>query len=217
MHRWLPWPTDLEAQKRPDMRVLPDELWPRSHVVADDQGGRKRQGETQSPPARAGRQFGSPAADSLAANLSLMLALAKLRTSKILKISVLLPTERNIERIIGPEFLGLCVPQGKPPCWQHHIYGACHNGNACCWAHAFCTRPLPQLIEGVARQMQQRLNEIVAKLPPSPRPKHSSWWMAICKRSATLPNQAMAFRSETSSAHSFLAPEHQEHNSLQQE
>jgi hypothetical protein len=94
-----------------------------------------------------------------------MLALAKPRTSKILKISVLLPTEGDIERIIGPEFLGLCVPQGKPPCWRHHIYGACRDGNSCRWAHAFRTRPSPQLIEGVARRMQQRLNEIIAQHP----------------------------------------------------
>jgi hypothetical protein len=102
---------DLEARRRPDVRVRLEELRHRSYVVADDQGGWKRQGETQSPPARASRQFGNPAAASLAAHLSSMLALAKPRTSKILKILVLLPTESNIERIIGLEFLGLCVPQ----------------------------------------------------------------------------------------------------------
>jgi hypothetical protein len=156
---------DMEARKRPDVRILPEELRHRAPMNMDDQSGRKRQGETQSPPARSTGQFGNPAADSLAAHLSSMLALAKPKTSKILKISVLLPTESDIERIIGPEFLGLCVPQGKPPCWRHHIYGACRDGNSCRWAHAFRTRPSPQLIEGVARRMQQRLSEIIAQHP----------------------------------------------------
>jgi hypothetical protein len=85
-----------------------------------------------------------------------MLALANAKTSKDLKISVLLPTDGDIDRIIGQEFLGLCVLRGKPPCWCHHIYRACREGNGCRYAHAFRNRPSPQLIEGITRRMQQR-------------------------------------------------------------
>jgi hypothetical protein len=94
-----------------------------------------------------------------------MLALAKPKTSKDLKISVLLPSDGDIDRIIGQEFLGLCVPRGKPPCWRHHIYGACREGNGCRYAHAFRNRPSPQLIEGITRRMQQRLHDIIAQHP----------------------------------------------------
>jgi hypothetical protein len=55
--------TDLEARRRPDVRVLPEELQHRAHAivqaVSEDQGGWKRQGEFQSPPARTNGQFGT--------------------------------------------------------------------------------------------------------------------------------------------------------------
>jgi hypothetical protein len=156
---------DMEARRRPDVRVLPDEFRQIISAPADEGASRKRANESPPNPPRGGSQFGNPAADSLAAHLSSMLAATKPKTSKILKISVLLPTERDIERIIGPEFLGMCVPRGKPPCWRHHIYGACRDGNSCRWAHAFRSGPSPQMIEGIARRMQQRLEDIISQHP----------------------------------------------------
>jgi hypothetical protein len=156
---------DMEARKRPDARVLPDEYRTSAPTHSDDVMGRKRASDGPPGPNRTPAQFGNPAADSLAAHLSSMLSIAKPKTSKDLKISVLLPTEGDIDRIIGPEFLGLCVPRGKPPCWRHHIYGACREGNGCRYAHAFRTRPSTQLIDGIARRMQQRLQDIVAQHP----------------------------------------------------
>jgi hypothetical protein len=166
--------TDLEARKRPDVKVLPDELgqgsrpqseWQGARGRDEEQAGRKRPGEATPNSGRAHGQFGNPAADSLAAHLSAMLALAKNRTSKSLKISTLFPTDAEAERVIGPEFLALSIPRGKPPCWRHHIYGACAGNNGCRWAHALKNRPSPQLIESIARRMQQRLNDIVQQHP----------------------------------------------------
>jgi hypothetical protein len=157
--------SDLEARRRPDVRVLPDEFRQRPPAQVDEGSRQKRPSEPQPNPPRVAGRFGNPAADSLAANLSSMLALAKPRTTKILKISVLLPTEGDIERIIGPEFLAMCVPRGKPPCWRHHIYGACRDGDSCRWAHAFRSQSSPQMIEGIARRMQQRLDDIIAQHP----------------------------------------------------
>jgi hypothetical protein len=156
---------DLEAHRRPDVRVLPDEFRQRLPIQVDDGARQKRPNESQPNPPRMASQFCNPAADSLAVNLSSMLALAKPRTSKILKISVLLPTEGGIERIIRPEFFGMCVPCRKPPCWCHHIYRACRDGNSCCWAHAFWGRLSPQMIEGIAHCMQQHLDDIIAQHP----------------------------------------------------
>jgi hypothetical protein len=133
--------TDLETRRRPDARILPNKF--RSSFVAqgEDLGGRKHPSDTQGNQTRNPNPIGNPAADSLAGHLSSMLALAKPKTSKLLKISVLLPTDSDIDRIIGPEFLGLCVPRGKPPGWRHHIYGACQDGNSCRWAHALRNNP----------------------------------------------------------------------------
>jgi hypothetical protein len=94
---------NLEARKRPDVRVLPEELGQGARPQSDWQGARgqdeeptwrKRPGETAPNSGRTHGQFGNPAVDSLAAHLSSMLALAKNRTSKSLKISTLLPTDR---------------------------------------------------------------------------------------------------------------------------
>jgi hypothetical protein len=156
---------DMEARKRPDVRVLPDECRLITLFHSDEPAGRKRPGDGPPGPNRNPPQFGNPAAESLAAHLTSMIALAKPKTSKDLKISVLLPTDGDIDRIIGPEFLGLCVPRGKPPCWRHHIYGACREGNGCRYAHALRTKPSPQLLDGITRRMQQRLHDIVAQHP----------------------------------------------------
>jgi hypothetical protein len=122
---------NMEARKRPDVRVLPDKCRMGALTHSEDHTGRKRASDGPLGPSRNQAPFGNPEADSLAAHLSSMLSLAKPKTSKDLKISVLLPTDRDIDCIIGPEFLGLCVPRGKPPCWRHHIYGVCREGNGC--------------------------------------------------------------------------------------
>jgi hypothetical protein len=153
---------DMEAWKRPDIQVLPDECRLSAPSHLDDHVGRKHPGEGPPGPSRNPAQFGNPAADNLGA---LMLALAKPKTSKDLKISVLLPTNGDIDCVIGLEFLGVRVPRGKPLCWRHHICGACREGNGCCYAHTFRTRPSLQLIDGITRRMQQRLHDIVAQHP----------------------------------------------------
>jgi hypothetical protein len=106
---------DMEAWRRLDVRVLPDEFRQRAPVQMDDGASRKRSSGLPPNPPQGGGQFRNLAADSLAVHLSSMLAVAKPKTSKILKIMVLLPTEGNIKRIIRPEFLGMCVPHGKLP------------------------------------------------------------------------------------------------------
>jgi hypothetical protein len=93
-----------------------------------------------------------------------MLALAKPKTSKDLKVSTLFPTDADAARIVGPEFMSMVIPRGQAPCWRHHIYAACH-GPACRYSHALRQRPSPQLIGGIANRMQARLNEIIAEFP----------------------------------------------------
>jgi hypothetical protein len=157
---------DLEARRRPDVKVLPEELAQTNRgAYNDEQAGRKRPAEAPPNAGRSANQIGNPAADSLAAHLASMLALAKPRTSKNLKISTLLPTDGDAERIIGPEFMALSIPRGKPPCWRHHIYGGCAERNNCRWAHGLRNKPSPQLLEGIARRMQQRLNDIIQQHP----------------------------------------------------
>jgi hypothetical protein len=118
---------DMEARKRPDVQVLPDKCRMGAPTHLEDHTGRKRASDGPLGPGRNPAPFGNPAADSLAAHLSSMLSLAKPKTSKDLKISFLLPTDGDIDHIIGPEFLGLCVPRRKPLWWRHHIYGVCRE------------------------------------------------------------------------------------------
>lgn len=164
---------DLEARRRPDAKVLPEELCQGTRVAhaqmmvsaESDQTGRKRAAESPHNPGRPAGQMGNPAADSLAAHLASMLALAKPRTSKSLKISTLMPTDADAERMIGPEFMALSIPRGKPPCWRHHIYGGCFERNNCRWAHGLRSKPSPQLLEAIASRMQQRLTDIIRQHP----------------------------------------------------
>jgi hypothetical protein len=156
---------DLEACRRPDVRVLPEEMGQTTRPPNEDQAGRKRQGEPMQSPRRTPNQHGNPAADSLAAHLASMLARAKPWSLKSLKISTLIPTNADAERVIGPEFMALSILRGKPPCWRHHIYRGCSGGNRCRWAHVQRTKPSPQLIEGISWRMQQQLNEIIQQHP----------------------------------------------------
>jgi hypothetical protein len=162
---------DLEARRCPDAKVLPEELCQGTQVAhaqmpvftESEQAGRKRSAEAPQNPGRSAGQ--NPAADSLAAHLASMLALAKPRTSKTLKISTLMPMDADAERMIRPEFMALSIRWGKPLCWRHHIYGGCFERNNCRWAHGLRNKPSPQLLEGIAHWMQQRLNDIIQQHP----------------------------------------------------
>jgi hypothetical protein len=55
---------DMEARRRPDMRVLPDEFRQRISAPADEGASRKRANESPPNPSRGGSQFGNPAAEN---------------------------------------------------------------------------------------------------------------------------------------------------------
>jgi hypothetical protein len=113
----------LAARKQPDAQVLPDEYCMSAPTHLEDFMGRKRESDGPPGPSRTLAQFGNPVVDSLAAHLSSMLSVTKPKTSKDLKISILLPTNRDIDCIIGLEFLGLCMLRGKPLCWPITFMG----------------------------------------------------------------------------------------------
>jgi hypothetical protein len=155
--------SEIEARKRPDVKILPEELKAAGNALTlhGENLAQKRQAEQQ----RNGQRLATnPPPDGLAAHLTSMLALAKPRTTKDLKVSVLFPADADAARVVGPEFMSLVVPRGQSPCWRHHIYAACHTPG-CRYSHTLRQRLTPQLVAGISQRMQARLDAIIREFP----------------------------------------------------
>jgi hypothetical protein len=156
--------SEIEARKRPDSRILPEELSGvrvnlSSHpATSPEPMDRKRPAEQN----RSGPRQLAP--DGLPAHLVSMLALARPKTSKDLRVATLFPTDSDAARILGPEFMALVIPRGQAPCLRHHIFATCHTPG-CQYSHQLRSRPSLALIEGMASRIQARLHEIIQQFP----------------------------------------------------